>query len=114
MRAAHRTEAPHKRGTSWPCDRRPANQLFGFVVPPSSFPVRVHAESCEHRVATGRTAISLDLCKLCAADRDRENVKSPQLTNRGVRTSRVTPQIAAVNAFICGVAILVIRRADDI
>lgn len=28
-----------------PCDRRPANQLFSFVVPPSSFPVRVHAEA---------------------------------------------------------------------
>lgn len=38
-------EAPRNVEQGRPCDRRPANQLFSFVVPPSSFPVRVHAEA---------------------------------------------------------------------
>lgn len=94
-----------------PCDRRPANQLFSFVVPPSSFPVRVHAE------AAG-TDWPQDIARIlrARANYDRPialkgNAEFPLLT---VRIGRGTPRESqtVANAFICGVAILVIRRAD--
>lgn len=68
-RAAARGAAINVERGVRPCDRRPANQLFSFVVPPSSFPVRVHAEAAGTDWPPGLSAIIPGPCELRSAVR---------------------------------------------
>lgn len=95
-----------------PCDRGPANQLFSFVVPPSSFLVRVHAEAAGP-TARRQIANIPGPCELCAVDHGKGDADVPRLTYCIGLAARDAPQITLASAFICEVAILVIRRVDD-